>query len=149
MVQRTPATPRTFYEADETGWLEATAELVRAGRLGEVDTASLAEYLSDMAKRDRKEVVSRLVVLLTHLLKYEYQPERRSGSWRTTIRTQRRELADDVAGGVLRNHALDRLAATYESARLDAADETGLPVETFPADSPWTLDEAVGGPDLA
>ncbi len=149
MVQRTTATPTTFYETDETGWLEATADLVRAGRLGEVDTASLAEYLSDMAKRDRKEVVSRLVVLLAHLLKYEFQPERRSGSWRTTIRTQRREMADDVVGGVLRNHALDRLATAYESARLDAADETGLPPETFPAECPWTLDEAVGGPDLA
>jgi hypothetical protein len=149
MVQRTPPPTPALYETDETGWLEATAELVRTGRLTEVDTASLVEYLTDTTRRDRKEVVSRLVVLLTLLLKYEYQPEHRSGSWRITIRNQRRELADDVSGGTLRKHALESLAAAYEGARQDAADETGLPLATFPEACPWTLDEAVSGPDPA
>jgi hypothetical protein len=149
MVQRTPAPTPALYETDETGWLEATAQLVRAGRLTEVDTATLAEYLTDMARRDRKEVVSRLVVLLTHLLKWEYQPERRSGSWKNTIRNQRWELADDVGGGTLRAHALDQLATAYERARLQAEAETELPIGTFPEACPWTLDEAVSGPDPA
>jgi hypothetical protein len=149
MVQRTPAPTPTLYETDETGWLEATAELVRAGRLSEVDTASLAEYLSDMAKRDRREVMSRLTVLLAHLLKYEFQPENRSASWRGTIRSQWRELRQLVDSGTLRNHAIESLAVAYAEARVDAADETGLPPETFPAACPWTLDEAVAGPGPA
>ena len=79
MVQRTPEPPLSLYEADETAWLEQTAELVRAGRFDQVDAVNLAEYLTDMARRDRREVFSRLVVLLSHLLKWDHQQDRRSG----------------------------------------------------------------------
>lgn len=147
MVQRTPATPASFYEADETGWLEATADLIRQGRLTEVDSVSLAGYLTDMARRDRRELVSRLVVLLTHLLKWEYQPDRRSKSWRASIRTQRWELRDDLESGTLRNHAAAVFADAYARARDTAADETELDLSTFPKECPWSLDEAVDGPE--
>src|SRR5262245_11736870 len=81
-----------LYEQDETAWLEAMARLAAQRRVQEMDLAHLSEYLTDMARRDRREVFSRLVTLLTHLLKWEHQPEGRSGSWRGTIREQRREL---------------------------------------------------------
>src|SRR5438105_12801289 len=81
-----------LYERDETAWLEAMSALAASGQYVELDFPHLSEYLADMAKRDRREVISRLVVLLCHLLKWEHQPERRSGSWRGTIRAQRREL---------------------------------------------------------
>jgi hypothetical protein len=71
---------RVLYEQDETAWLETMSALAAAGRYSEMDYAHLKEYLSDMAKRDRREVFSWLVVLLCHLLKWEYQPDRRSGS---------------------------------------------------------------------
>ena len=67
MVQRTAQTLAALYEADETAWLEAIADLVRRGRLDQLDTGTLVEYLADMARRDRREVYSRLVVLLAHL----------------------------------------------------------------------------------
>src|SRR5438105_2494111 len=92
MVQRTAAAPAALYEADETAWLETAADLIRGRRLTEVDLDTLAEYLTDMAKRDRREVFSRLVVLLSHLLKWDYQPDHRSGSWRGAILEQQREL---------------------------------------------------------
>ena len=63
----------------------------------EMDYQNLSEYLADMARRDRREVFSRLVVLLSHLLKWEHQPEKRSGSWRGTILEQRRELRQLLA----------------------------------------------------
>src|ERR1700745_1414118 len=113
MVQRTPAATAALYEVDETAWLEAAADLIRSGRLTEVDPDTLAEYLTDMAKRDRREVFSRLVVLLSHLLKWEYQPDHRSGSWRGTIRAQRRELRQLLESGTLRNHAEAVLADAY------------------------------------
>ena len=75
-----------LYEADETAWLEAMSELVAQRRYAELDHAHLGEYLADMAKRDRREVFSRLVVLLSHLLKWQHQPENCSGSWRGTLR---------------------------------------------------------------
>jgi hypothetical protein len=85
MIQKNPPTTAALPEVDETAWLEATAELVRNGRFADVDRNALAEYLVDMARGDRREVFSRLVVLLAHLLKWEHQPDRRSGSWRGTI----------------------------------------------------------------
>src|SRR5439155_23873633 len=99
---------------------------------------------TDMANRDRREVFSRLVVLLAHLLKWEHQPDRRSGSWRGTIREQRRELRQLLESGTLRNHAAVVLADAFNEARLQAADETELDVTVFPVNSPWTLDEVLG-----
>ncbi len=128
-----------LYLADETAWLEAHAALIAAGRCDEIDMPHLAEYLADMANRDRKEVKSRLVVLLTHLLKWEYQPERRGGSWAGTIEEQRQELVDDLTSGTLRNHAAAVFAAAYAMARKRAAAETQLPVGTFPEACEWDL----------
>src|SRR3954466_13834506 len=92
MSDQPTTTVPSLYEADETAWLEQTADLVARRRFDEVDHEHLSEYLGDMARRDRREVFSRLVLLLTHLLKWDHQPEQRSNSWRGTILTQRREL---------------------------------------------------------
>ena len=99
----------TLYERDETAWLEAMSALAANGRHTEMDFAHLSEYLADMAKRDRREVFSRLVVLLSHLLKWEHQLENRSNSWRGTILEQRRELRLLLESRSLRRHA-DRSA---------------------------------------
>ena len=143
MVQRTPAATAALYEVDETAWLEATADLIRSGRLTEVDLNTLAEYLTDMAKRDRREVFSRLVVLLSHLLKWEYQPDRRPGSWRGTVLEQQRELRQLLESSTLRNHATAVFADAYADARKQAAAETGLARKTFPEECRWDLDTAL------
>lgn len=130
-----------LYEQDETAWLEAMAELIRQDRLDEVDYTNLAEYLTDMARRDRREVESRLTVLLAHILKWLYQPDRRSGGWQGTLIEQRQELEGLVSRGVLRNHAEAELEDLYAKAVERAAAETGLPAETFPVACPYTLDQ--------
>lgn len=140
MVQRTSKALAALYETDETAWLEATAELVRDGRLDELDITTLAEYLADMARRDRREVESRLIVLLAHLLKWLHQPDRRTGSWRATVIEQRQELEGLVARGVLRNHAEAVLADAYQKAVERTAAETGLPEGTLPKTCPYALD---------
>src|ERR1700730_13571412 len=125
-----------LYEQDETAWLEAMAALAASGRYAEMDYQHLSEYLTDMARRDRREVFSRLVVLLSHLLKWEHQPQGRCGSWRGSIREQRRELRQLLESGTLRNHAERVLADAYVEARRQAADETELSLDVFsPADS--------------
>ena len=128
-----------LYEADETAWLEAMADLARRGDAAGLDLENLAEFLTDMAKRERREVKSRLAVLLAHLLKWEHQPDRRSGSWRATILEQRQQLADAADRGVLRRHAEDVLVSAYTQAVEVAAAETGLPDAAFPAVCPYTL----------
>lgn len=143
MVQRSPS---ELFTLDETAWLEQTAELVRSGRWQEIDPEALAEYLADMARRDRREVFSRLVVLLTHLLKWEYQPAQRGASWRGTIREQRRELKLLLESRVLRTHAELVFPEAYAEARLQAADETECDPTIFPAEFPGTLDDVLDPP---
>ncbi len=130
-----------LYEQDETAWLEAMSALAAGRRYAEMDCTHLSEYLADMARRDRREVFSRLVVLLSHLLKWEHQPEQRSGSWRGTIREQRRELRQLRESGTLRNHADAVLADAYAEARRQAADETEVSLDIFPAEDARSLEE--------
>lgn len=147
MVQHTPPSTKSLDEVDETSWLEATAELLRHGRWAEVDTDLLAEHLTDMAKRDYREVFTRLVVLLCHLLKWEYQSDHRSRSWRGTILEQQRELRQLLESKSLRNHAATVYAAAYGDARKQAAAETGQSRTTFPVECPWLLNEALEAGD--
>ncbi len=137
MIDLLPA----LYERDETAWLEAMAELARDGRAEDLDLGHLAEYLFDMARRDRREVESRLAVLLSHLLKWTDQPDHRSRGWRATVIEQRQELNRLAGRGVLRNHAREVLADAYTEAVERAAAETGASRDRFPAVCPYTLDE--------
>ncbi|HEX4128706.1 MAG TPA: DUF29 domain-containing protein [Pirellulales bacterium] len=134
---------RLLYERDETAWLEAMAALAASGQYADMDFEHLSEYLAAMVKRDQRELFSRLVVLLSHLLKCEYQPEHRSGSWRRTILEQQRELRQLFESGTLRKHALAVFADAYADARKEAAAETGLARTAFPEQSPWSLDRAL------
>lgn len=136
-----------LYERDETAWLEVMSALAANGRYEEIDYQHLSEYLADLAKRDRREVFSRLVVLVSHLLKWDHQPELRCGSWRGTIRKQRRELRQLLESGTLRNHAEAVLADAYAEARRQAADETELSLDEFPATDARSLDELFPDPD--
>ena len=128
-----------LYLEDETAWLEATAELVRSRDLANLDLEHLGEYLTDMAVRDRREVKSRLVVLLAHRLKWEFQRASRTRSWQKTMLIQRRKLRDVAGRGVLRTHADAVLPEAYADAVEQAAVETGLPRASFPALCPYTV----------
>lgn len=130
-----------LYIEDETAWLEAMAAIVRRRDLAVLDLDNLAEYLTDMALRDRREVKNRLVVLLAHLLKWEFQRKKRSRSWRTTVLHQRQELADLAGRGVLRAHAETVLPEVYANAVELAASETGLPRASFPVVCPYTVEQ--------
>lgn len=131
----------TLFLSDETAWLEAMAELIESGDHASLDYANLREYLTDMAKRDRREVESRLIALLLHILKWEFQPAHRSRSWQASILEQRQELEGLVDRGVLRNHAEVVLPDSYRKAVARAVIETGLPAETFPEDCRYSFDE--------
>ncbi len=141
MIQRAAAELSQLYEADETCWLEAMADLIGQGRWDELDYVHLEEYLGDMAQRDRREVKSRLTTLLAHVLKWVHQPDHRSRSWRGTIVEQRQELSELVARGVLRNHAEGVLGDAYAEAVERAAAETGLAADSFPKECPYLLDQ--------
>ncbi len=138
-----------LYERDETAWLDAMSALAADGRLAEMDHLNLSEYLAAMAKRDRRAVESRLVVLLMHLLKWDRQPDRHGGSWRRSIMEQRRKLRRLLDSGTLHNHAVAILADCFADARKQAAAETELPVASFPAACPWDIEALLTDSEVA
>ena len=135
---------RASYDQDEYGWLLQQAGLLRAGRLEQLDRASLAEFLTDMAASHRHAFRSAMTVLLHHMLKVLVQPERITRSWLLTIRVQQRQarLVMESNPG-MRQYLPELCAKAYADARGDAAAETGIALSRFPADNPWTLDEAL------
>ena len=133
-----------LYERDETAWLEAMSELAAQRAADELDYPHLSEYLADMAKRDRREVLHRMTVLFVYLLKWDHQPNKRSRSWELTIREQREELADLLESGTLRNHARRELDKAYRRAIRRAAVETDMAERAFPGECPYTLEQALG-----
>jgi hypothetical protein len=141
------ATPlSSLYEVDETAWLETMAGLIAERRFEELDYENLAEFLSSMAIRDRREVLSRLTVLLAHLLKWEYEPKKRTRSWISTIVTQRDDLESILESATLLNHARDVLPKAYKKAVRRASAETSLAESVFPATCPGTLEEVLTKP---
>jgi uncharacterized protein DUF29 len=133
-----------LYEPDEVAWLEQSVGLIQQGREDELDFKNLAEFLESMAISQRREVKSRLISLLVHLLKWQYQPKGRSRSWEITIFNQRTELEDIFSSATLRNHALDVLPKAYAKAVKQTCLETDLPVSMFPETCPYSLEFLTG-----
>jgi hypothetical protein len=138
-----------LYDEDFILWTEQQATLLRrraAGELindAELDWRNLAEEIEAVGGNTRRELRHRLARLLQHLLKWHYQPERRSRSWRATIRTQRQEIEDLLADNPsLRARLPEFVAAAYSRARADALDETGL--LDLPQELPFTIEQALG-----
>lgn len=149
MITKPTESLAELYDADETAWLEAMAELLRDGRLSELDYTHLQEHLENMALRDRKKVESRLAILIAHVLKWTHQPEKRTASWRGTIIVQRHKLTKLLESGTLRKHAEAVLADCYADAVDMALEETKLPAATIPAECPWTLEQLLAPEVLA
>ncbi len=141
MIAKPTESLAELYEVDETAWLDAMSELLREGRISELDYPNLQEHLEAMALRDRKKVESRLAILIAHVLKWTHQPEKRTPSWRGTIIEQRHRLNKTAGTGALRKHAEVVLADCYADAVEMAIEETKLTAETFPAECPWTLEQ--------
>jgi hypothetical protein len=133
-----------LYDEDFYAWANEQAALLRSGRLAEADIAHIAEEIESMGKTEKRELTNRLAVLLTHLLKWRFQPAIRTTSWRLTIEEQRDRLADHMADNPsLKAKLTEAFASAYRLALLGAARETGLPVQKFPAVCPWTYEEVV------
>ena len=129
-----------LYEQDFYAWANEQAALLRNGQLSAADIEHIAEEIESMGKTEKRELVSRLSVLLLHLLKWQFQPERRGASWEGTIHIQRRDLSDHLDDNPsLRAKLPDAISASYDRAIYAAAGETNLPRSTFPAECPWSF----------
>jgi hypothetical protein len=130
-----------LYDRDFVLWTEEMAKLLRERRFSGLDIENLAEEVEDMGKRDRREVESRLEVLLMHLIKWQIQPDHRGGSWQSTINVQRGRLLRVLRDSPSLRRALENeLPNAYESGKQSAFLETRSR-PTLPATCPFTIEQ--------
>ena len=135
---------RSLHDNDFYAWSLEQAALLRAGRVGEADLATIAEEIESMGKTEKRELVSRLTVLLLHLLKWERQPAGRSNSWRLSIANARDEIADLLEDNPSLKAIIDDvMASAYRYARRKAAIEMDMAEDTFPVQCPWNFARAM------
>jgi hypothetical protein len=129
---------KTLYENDFSAWAEEQARLLRQQQFNQLDTTHLIEELEDMRSSTRRELVSRLTVLIAHLLKWQFQPNQRSRSWEVTIQVQRSEIADLLTDNPsLRSQWAIFIERSWLKARKIAWGETGLDIKAFPVTCPY------------
>ena len=142
-VEQTPGTLiQSLYETDFYAWTQEQAQLLKHREWNKLDLPNLIEEIESLGKQQRAELRNRLKVLLGHLLKWEYQVERRSRSWLMTIRIQRRDTQELLSENPsLKPYLQEALQKIYESGRDLATGETNLPLKTFPENCPYTSEE--------
>jgi Domain of unknown function DUF29 len=142
-------TPPTAYDRDFYAWTQHMAIALRQRNWTALDIENLAEEIESLGKRDRRALKSRLETLILHLLKWQFQPSQRSGSWKSTMTEQRlriQDLLDDSPS--LKNYLFEILPEAYKNGRKLAADETGLELDVFPDFCPYSGDQLLEADDL-
>ena len=137
-------TAKTLYDTDFVEWTAHTADLLRSGRLSEVDLEHVAEEIEDLGKRDRANVESFVFRILVHQIKRKIQPQRDGSSWRKSITSSQpilsRKLGDSPS---LRRFLGNELQNIYRKAIRAAAFETGVEPQGLPETCPFTVDQLI------
>lgn len=130
------------YETDYYKWTMRNAELLRLGKITEIDAVNIAEELESMGKRDRRQIINRLIVLFVHLLKWEFQKDKRTNSWKGIIFEQRRRIIQLLEDSPSLNNEIDKkIDYAYSEALKKAAIETGLDESFFPDKCPYSKEQ--------
>ncbi len=136
------------YESDFYAWLNHNITLLRERRLAEVDVDNLIEELVDMGREKRGELVSRFIILIAHLLKWQFQLQQLSSrwqefegkSWRKTIIEQRLQIENKLEDNPsLKSYLDEAVYKAYPKAVVFAVKETGLQKSLFPDNCPYTI----------
>jgi hypothetical protein len=141
-------TTKTLYDTDFNQWIEEQVQRLRDRQLDRLDIENLIEEIESLGKSDKRQLKSRLEVLLHHLLKWQYQAAQRTGSWQGTIAEQRRRIRDLLLDSPSLKSYVEGLSKDcYADARYQASLETGLSLEDFPLDCPYAIAEVLN-PDF-
>jgi hypothetical protein len=134
----------TLYDLDFYQWTQSQSDLLRVEGWEQLDWQHIAEEIESLGKKDKRQVQSRLAVLITHLLKWEYQPEKRSPSWRKTLKEQRFRLMLILNDSPSLKVGLPEfVAVVYPYAVENAADETGLDRRLFPVVCSYRIEQVL------
>ncbi|OCQ98470.1 hypothetical protein BCD64_14235 [Nostoc sp. MBR 210] len=129
-----------LYESDFYAWSQQQANLLRHHQWHQLDLSNLIEEIESLGRKERQELRNRLSILIAHLLKWEYQPTKRSRRWLATIRIQRRDILKLLQENPSLNSYLEiAIQEAYENARDLASAETNLPLSTFPHQCSYIL----------
>jgi hypothetical protein len=132
----------SLYEKDFYAWANEQAALLRAGNLAAADIENIAEEIESMGRSEKRELVSRLAILLLHLLKWQFQPELRGNSRRLSVEIQRHRLASHLKDNPsLKSRLTEAITEAYGLAILEAARETGRSKISFPPTCPWAFEQ--------
>ena len=132
----------TSYESDVVACAKEQAALIRAGQFDQLDLTHIAEEIEDVGKSEQRELASRMAVLLAHILKWKFQPQKRSVSWTLTIKEQRRLLVRRVQKTPSLSPILsdpEWVDEIWVDAKALAEKETGLDMSTYPEICPWSM----------
>ncbi|QXF33574.1 hypothetical protein CE143_10715 [Photorhabdus luminescens] len=132
----------TRYETDVVVWANEQAALLRAGKFSEIDIVNIVEEIEDVGKSEKRELASRMAVLLSHLLMWQFQLEHRGSSWQRIIKEQRKALALHIKETPsLKSTIADEnwFAKVWSDAVSSAVDETGL--DMFPDECIWNINQ--------
>ncbi len=131
-----------LYEQDFYAWSGQQAALLRAGKLAQADLENIAEEIDSMGRTEKRELVSRLTILLLHLLKWQFQPKKRGKSWQLSVDEQRFQATSHLADNPsLKARLPEAIAEAYHVAIIKAARETRLAKSTFPATCPYSFEQ--------
>jgi hypothetical protein len=134
----------SLYEQDFYQWTQQMAAVLRNNHFDQLDIENIAEEIESLGRSDRRELKSRLTVLLMHLLKWHYQPEKRSNRWQATILEQRIRVLDLLSESPsLVSYLNGEVDRCYNNAKALAAAETELTPTIFPQDCPYLLTEVL------
>jgi hypothetical protein len=132
----------TLYDQDFYAWANEQARLLRAGDLSAADIEHIAEEIESMGRSEKRELVSRLTILLIHLLKWRFQPDMRTRSWRNSVTVQRVRLESHMRDNPsLKSTLAEAMKEAFRVARLEAEAETGIDESTFPTECPWSFEQ--------
>ncbi len=132
----------TLYETDFNLWIEQTVNQLKNGQIQDLDLENLIEEIESMGRSDKREIKTRLIVLIMHLLKWKYQPQKQTTSWIATINEQRRQIKVVLKDSPsLKPYIQNEIDDCYQDARKDAEKETKLSIEIFPLECPFTQDQ--------
>lgn len=130
------------YDNDVVAWANEQARLLRAGRFSELDIEHIADEVEDVGKSEQRALASRMSSLLAHLLKWQFQPERRGNSWKRTIKEQRRGIAsrlEDTPSLQAKNADSKWWGDVWSDAVSQAIQETGI--DELPENCIWSIDQ--------
>ncbi|HEY4774353.1 MAG TPA: DUF29 domain-containing protein [Xanthobacteraceae bacterium] len=135
---------RCLYDADYYAWVQAQVSALERKEIAALDLAHLADEVADLGRAQKRAVRSNLGVLLPHLIKWTYQPDRRKGGWESSIREHRDRLREELADSPsLRGYAEQLLEDQYRRARLRAGDQMRKSVKSVPQSCPFTMREVL------